>query len=376
VQELAHQSGLGPNDLLARLVGDAWRSQSGSENILENISDAFLRIDRQWRFVYLNTHSERLLQRPRQELLGCNVWEEFPEAVGSRFQREFVQTMETGVPAWFEEYYAPLETWFSVRAYPDGEGLSIHFQDISERKHILARMSELQALSRLKDDFLSTVSHELRSPLTNMRLAIRALETVDDPERRRQYLEILREQCDREVDLVNDLLDLQAAESGLLTLRIEPVFLDPWLFNLIAPFRGRAEQNTQQLSVHLDPALDRVVSDPRRLERIVSELVHNACKYTPPAGHIQIEVTRCGTSMEMCVRNAPAMIPPELLERIFEKFYRIPNQDPRHSGGSGLGLALVRELAGRLGGTVAARSTEGTTEFVLTLPLAGPPDLA
>jgi PAS domain S-box-containing protein len=102
--------------------------------VLESISDAFLAIDHQWRFTWLNSAAERLLRRDRRELLGRNVWEEFPEAVGSTFQREYQRALREGVTVQFEEFYPPLDGWFSVRAYPTPTGLGVYFQNVNDRR--------------------------------------------------------------------------------------------------------------------------------------------------------------------------------------------------------------------------------------------------
>ena len=102
--------------------------------VFERITDAFFGLDRAWRFTYLNPQAERLLSRSCYELVGRNVWEEFPEAKGSTFQREYERAARTGEKVSFEAYYPPLETWFEVNAYPSEEGLSVYFRDVTARK--------------------------------------------------------------------------------------------------------------------------------------------------------------------------------------------------------------------------------------------------
>ena len=102
--------------------------------ILESITDAFFALDAQWRFTFLNAQAERLLLRPRAELLGRNVWAEFPAAVGTDFDRHYYHAVNEQTAVTFEGYYPPpLDTWFEVRAYPAAEGLSVFFHDITER---------------------------------------------------------------------------------------------------------------------------------------------------------------------------------------------------------------------------------------------------
>ncbi|AFY76962.1 PAS domain S-box [Pleurocapsa sp. PCC 7327] len=127
---------------LARLLereqaarADAEAARSQVTNILESIGDAFFTLDKEWRFTYINRQAELRLQRKREELLGKNVWNEFPEAVGSTFDREYHKAVSERVNVEFEEFYPPLATWFEVHAYPSKEGLSVYFHDISDRKH-------------------------------------------------------------------------------------------------------------------------------------------------------------------------------------------------------------------------------------------------
>src|SRR3954451_24154771 len=99
--------------------------------ILESISDAFFALDREWRFRYLNRAAERLLHRSRDALMGRSLWDEFPEAVGLSFDREYRRALQEQVTVSFEEIFPPLEAWFEVRAYPSPLGLSVYFQDVS-----------------------------------------------------------------------------------------------------------------------------------------------------------------------------------------------------------------------------------------------------
>ncbi|HEX7631013.1 MAG TPA: PAS domain S-box protein, partial [Lacunisphaera sp.] len=104
---------------------------------LESITDAFFTLDHQWRFTYLNSEAERLLLRPAQDLLGRHIWEEFPDAVGSLFQREYERAVRERVTVGFEAYYPqPLDRWFGVRAYPSEEGLGVYFQDITATRRV------------------------------------------------------------------------------------------------------------------------------------------------------------------------------------------------------------------------------------------------
>jgi PAS domain S-box-containing protein len=124
----------------ARLLGAAFdftelrSTRDRLVRLLETMNDAFLSLDHDWRFSYVNPEAERLLARTSDELLGRVLWEAFPEAVGSAFQEQYERAARTGEPAVFEEYFAPLASWFEVRAWPGPDGLSVYFHDITERR--------------------------------------------------------------------------------------------------------------------------------------------------------------------------------------------------------------------------------------------------
>jgi len=250
-----------------------------------------------------------------------------------------------------------------------------------------AQVEELTALHELKDDFLSTVSHELRSPVANMKMAVRMLaltlgqsDLLDhdcatlppSSDRTQQYLHILDRECDREISLINDLLDLQRLDTGSHSFAWELVDLPGLLSSLASTFQERAESRRQTLDYRCDPALGLIYSDITALNRVLSELLHNACKYTPPGELIQLRATPQSDRVQFCVTNYGVEIPPELLPRIFERFYRVPQSDRWQQGGTGLGLALVKRLVEGLNGTITAESQESYTRFTIELPLQEP----
>lgn len=239
------------------------------------------------------------------------------------------------------------------------------------------QISELDRLNRLKDDFLSTVSHELRSPMANIKMATQMLELVmakvglfEQEPTAKQYFRILQEECQRELSLINDLLDLARLDAEVEALRLTPVDLEPWLSDLVEPFREKAQQQQQQqLRLTVPSALPLLTTDRPMLTRVLSELLTNACKYTRAGEQITVAAQRQADALQISVTNSGIEIPAKELAHIFDKFYRIPNYDPWRHGGTGLGLALVQKLVERLGATIAVTSAAGQTAFVVSLPL-------
>lgn len=248
-----------------------------------------------------------------------------------------------------------------------------------------AQIEALRALDRLKDDFLSTTSHELRSPVANMKMAIRMLTLALAQEQRgaapasptttvkpvERYLHILETECDREISLINDLLDLQRLEAGEQPLTLETIPLQDWLPPRVKSFQARAQEHQQTLQLVLPPALPRFHSQSEMLERILAELLTNACKYTPAGGQIVVTAQAQANSMQFRVSNTSVELSTSDLAHIFDKFYRIPKSDPWQQGGTGLGLALVQKLSEHLGGSLTVESTAGQLHFLVALPLTG-----
>ena len=235
---------------------------------------------------------------------------------------------------------------------------------------------ELEKLNHLKDDFLSTVSHELRSPLTNIKIALKMLgmsfkqvDLGDAEPKINRYFQILQYESQRELNLINNLLDLSRLEAGNEPLELTSINLKGWLPKIIEPFMTRVRDQQQQLEVELPAQLAPLNSDPTLLERILGELLNNACKYTPAGEKITVSAQVTEAQLELQVSNSGVEIAAGELSQIFEKFYRITKHDPWKHGGTGLGLALVKKLVEHLGGTIKAESSAAQTRFTIQLPL-------
>ena len=235
------------------------------------------------------------------------------------------------------------------------------------------QVEELERLNRLKDDFLSTVSHELRTPMSNIKMATQMLEvslrplgvfdSETDPINR--YFNILREEGQREIGLINDLLDLARLDAGVEPLALSTIAIAPFLAHLAEPFLERTRKQQQQLLMHLPETLPSLTTDRVYLERILTELLQNACKYTPSGETITLAAHMTATALEICVSNSGVVIPAIECDRVFDKFYRIPNNDPWKHGGTGLGLTLVQKLTECLGASICVASSDNQTTFTV-----------
>jgi len=266
--------------------------------------------------------------------------------------------------------------------------LEAHDRALLYAQQMETQLQEMQRLNELKDNFLATTSHELRTPLSNIRLAIHMLETVLNQQgflniekfpkasTVTRYLSVLREQCEQELKLVNDLLDMRSIEAGAYPLEPTAIHLQDWLPHIAENFQERAIAQQQTLQVSVPANLPELISDQSGLTRIVSELLNNACKYTPANEQIQIIAQlvnhppdNINSIVQIIIRNSGTKISAEQLLRIFDPFYRIPSNDPWKHGGTGLGLALVKKLVAHMQGEIQVTSNQQWVTFTLQLPL-------
>ena len=243
------------------------------------------------------------------------------------------------------------------------------------------QIDQLQKLNILKDDFMSSMSHELKTPLTSMKMAIMMLRQASiSPEMREKYLDILEQEWNREYDLIKDLLTLQSMESGELNYTPEELELAPKIADLAESF---AEKWYTEKGIKLEIAIAeqnlKINTDIESLESILKELLLNAAKYSDENTTIVLSVasqtTMAGKSIIISVTNQGAEITAGELPHIFDKFRRGKGVTDRAVPGTGLGLALVQHLVEHLNGTIKVTNQPGDetlsaylTTFVLELP--------
>ena len=240
-----------------------------------------------------------------------------------------------------------------------------------------SQVEELERLNRLKDDFLKTISHELRTPLTNIEMGTDTLKMLFDllPNWQQQHfdaalesIEILEAGYEKETKLVNDLLELVHLDARSESLKVEPVDLNLLVSQIVKLFVKRAKQQQQELKINLPQDLTSIETNPDILERILTELLNNAIKYTPETESIEVSIELNSQTLKITVTNSGVELSELELERIFDKFYRIPKQDRWQHGGTGLGLALVKKQVKYLGGEIVAHYHNQRLSFAVELP--------
>lgn len=234
-----------------------------------------------------------------------------------------------------------------------------------------AQVEALRKVDRLKSELLSTVSHELRTPLASIKGYATSLLRTDvewDEETRREFLQIIDEESDRLSSLIADLLEMSEIEAGVLRVEKEPVRLGRLAQKVVKKLRPTARDHP--INVVCAPDVPETMGDPRRLEQILHNLIVNAIKYSPDGTPIVVRVERVGKDILVSVRDQGIGIPPEHLDHVFERFYRVDGKLARETGGSGLGLPICRGLVEAHGGTIRVESEVGKgSTFYFTIPI-------
>lgn len=253
----------------------------------------------------------------------------------------------------------------AVRIEADrGRGAVITLHDITE----------LTRLGRARRDFVANISHDLRTPLTTIRLLVETLQrgAAGDKELRPQLVERISTEVDVLERLAQELLDLSQIESGKALLKLAPVSLALVVDEVLAHLAPLSEGKGVTISSTVTPSIF-VLADSEKLSKVLTNLIHNAIKFTPKGGHIEVSARADEEWVQVSVADTGIGIPAQELPRIFERFYTIDRTRKRSDSGMGLGLAIAKHIVEAHGGRIWAQSEEGRgSTFYFTVPRAEP----
>src|SRR5262245_7133675 len=227
--------------------------------------------------------------------------------------------------------------------------------------------------ARLKSDFVANVSHDLKTPLSLIRMFAETLEMnrVGDEATRREYYAVITRESERLTRLIDNVLDFSRIEDGRQRYDIRPGPVEPVIQEVIEAFRHALVQQGFAVDVEVESDLPDVPIDAESIKQALANLVDNAIKYSGEGRRLRVSARRVGDEVRVEVADDGIGIPPGETERIFEKFYRIGRSETQGRRGSGVGLALVKHIAEAHGGRVTVESRVGQgSRFTLHLPIA------
>jgi two-component system phosphate regulon sensor histidine kinase PhoR len=346
---------------LHRTLAQLERDRGQMATIFQNMADGLLVLDPNERIELANPAVERLLRA------SVATGRRLAEVAGDAELIELARAAREGHPSVQVVELRPTGTaprrWVQVAAtrLPDRERTLVLLQDVTD----------LRRAEAARRDFVANVSHELRTPVAALKALVETLEAgaLDDPEAGPDFLRRMHVEVDGLAHLVAELLELARVEAGKLDLELAPCEAGELVREAVERTRPHAERVGVQVELanELEPGLT-VKADARRIGQVLTNLLANAVKFTPPGGRIQAGAARrSGGWVEFWVADTGVGIPRDQLVRVFERFYKT---DPSRTGaGTGLGLAICKHLVQAHGGSIWAESAgegQGAT-FCLTL---------
>ena len=259
------------------------------------------------------------------------------------------------------------ERWWLPRAVPlRGEGGAVIGATV-----VLQDVTAARRIEELRDDLVATVAHELKSPLTSLRMAVHlCVEEAAGPlsETQADLLHAARQDTERLQALVDDILDLARIQSGRLELRREALCGEELVASTVDTHRAAALERAIELAAEALPGGPALSGDRERLELVLGNFLTNALRHTPDGGRVSVRCAGEPAALRFEVEDSGEGIPAEYQARVFDRFFRVPG---RSSKGSGLGLAIAREIVQAHGGAIGVRSQPGKGScFWFTVPLA------
>jgi len=242
----------------------------------------------------------------------------------------------------------------------DPMGCLVIFQDLTQ----------VRRLETVRRDFVSNISHELRTPLASLKALVDTLRdgALEDPPAAERFLTRIEVEVDALYQMVQELLELSRIESGQVPSRFVPASLAELITSPAERLRPQAERAGLTLAVNLPEDTPLVLADTERIHQVVTNLVHNAIKFTPSGGAVTVYAEAGEGEVVVAVKDTGVGISPHMLSRIFERFYKADRA--RSGGGTGLGLAIAKHIVQAHNGRIWAESVEGAgSTFYFTLPI-------
>lgn len=339
---------------MERLFGELSHQKEELDSIISSLQEGILVLDKEERVLIANESIKVITGKNLER--GKFYWEILREPK----LNELIRRVKTARQNSTEEIELDTKTLLSSATFlKHKEDITIVFHDITE----------IKKLEKIKTDFVINVSHELRTPLTSIKGFLETIETGTLDEENRHYVEIIKRNTDRLINIINDLLSLSELEEKSAKFQLETTNLNDIIKQALVIFEQQIQLKGFSIHLSIDPELPPVQGDPFKLEQVFINLIDNALKYMEK-GSITISTTVQDSKIVVKVQDTGPGIAPEHLSRIFERFYVVDKSRSKKLGGTGLGLSIVKHIVLLHNGTIKAESTPGHgTTFIITLPV-------
>jgi len=337
--------------------------------------------DEEGHVILINDTTSEWLNIPPQELVGKTVFDILPPELAEKAQERHQRVRQTGIMETVEGQGSDSQgnVFFYLRQVvplPEGEVLTLTM-DVTAQKIQEAQELALKLAAEKADfltEFFSTISHDLKTPLTVLNTTLYLVERSKSEEQRQQNLKRMQENIEVIQDYIQDMLTYARLEH-LPSFARKKLDVHDLLHEVINRLRPRADGKVMNIETSFDPDLPPINASYDHLLRAFLNLLENAIAYTPDGGHVQLKTARAGENVEIIVSDTGVGIAPNDVQYIFNRFYRGSAAQEMDKGGSGLGLSIVKKVVTMHDGDVTVHSVAGEgTSFIVTLPKYEEPD--
>ncbi|WP_157485525.1 PAS domain-containing sensor histidine kinase [Flavobacterium sp. ACAM 123] len=371
---------------------------------LENMSDAFVAIDNNWKYTFVNKKAGLLFGKRPEDLIGKDLGTVFPEALGTPFHKAYYKAMKTKKEVIIEDYYIPWDRWFENRIIPSKEGVVIFIQEMTERKLAKKKLQDLntkleirnrelyesiiqiqkinteliyakekaEESDQLKSSFLANMSHEIRTPMNGI---LGFTELLKEPrltgKEQQQYINVIEKSGNRMLNIINDIVSISKIESGQMNLSYKETSIKDQIESICTIFEKEAKEKNIELKINNTLIADDnlIHTDEEKVSAILSHLLSNALKFTAD-GFIEIGCFRNNNSITFYVEDSGIGIDSNKIDVIFERFRQVDDSLNRNYDGAGLGLYISKSYTELLGGKIwAENNIDKGAVFYFKIPI-------
>lgn len=355
------------SEQLEKKIETVTEDKNKMEAILSSMQEGVIVLDKSENILLFNSSLFKMIEPRSENCIGKPYWEVISNNDINSILKQTLQKKDS-------------LSGLVLLLYPEARVIQIRTAPIHDDHGgllgivgVFHDITNLKKLEKARSEFISNVSHELKTPITSILGFVETLKNgaVDDLEKRDEFLSIILSQSQRLVNLLNDILSLSRIEFREIQMNLQPVSIKEILESIQASYRNKIESKKQSLQLHVSSRLPSVLSDPEMVAQAFSNLIDNAIKFTPERGQIVVRAQETDGFIQVDVSDTGIGMAEEHLSRIFERFYRVDSARSREMGGTGLGLAIVKHIIQALKGRIAVKSQIGKgSTFSVFLPKA------
>jgi two-component system phosphate regulon sensor histidine kinase PhoR len=368
IGELAH-SFMHMKNELDKTITELWQKNVEMETIINSMIGGLIALDNDNRIILINNTAIKMFNIKNKKIIGENILLVVRNHAFNQFLKEYSDVLTPKKQQvldiqyddkYYKIYRSPIET-------------KAEKNSVIGTLFIIQDVTNIRKLEQIRSEFVSNVTHELKTPLTSIKGFIDTLKggAIHDEEVAERFLDIIDIEAERLTVLIEDILELSEIETMKQDVRIDDYNLEDIIKEVIDIVSQNAEKKNIQVYYDMEPSISQVHVNRDRLKQMLINLVDNGIKYNNPGGEVRIVCKRFNKNIEFHVCDNGIGIANEHIPRLFERFYRVDKGRSRNQGGTGLGLSIVKHIVNLYNGDIQVKSEVGKgTEFIIRLPIA------